>query len=90
MIRELFHGRSDLVTEPIVQHNDGSDQVGTIISALHIASVAVDAELGVDGAATRCRRIVDDLAHGGPGLTGGKSSCQQYGHCNNQDEKSEP
>jgi hypothetical protein len=79
MIRKLLHGCPDLITKSIMQHDDGTDQVGTVIAPLHVASVTVDAVLGVDGAAPRCCRIVDDLAHCGPGLTGGKFSRQKYG-----------
>jgi hypothetical protein len=52
--------------------------------------VTIDAVLGIDGTATRYRRIVDDLANRGPGLTGDEFSCQQNGHRNNQNERAEP
>jgi hypothetical protein len=90
MIRELLQRWPDFVTEPIMQHNDRTNQVGTVVSALHVASVTVDAVLSIDGTATRCRRIVDDLADRGPGLAGGKFSCQQNGDCSNQNENPEP
>jgi hypothetical protein len=90
MIRELLHGWPDFVTEPIMQHNNRTDQVGAIISTLHVATVTVDAVLGIDDTATRYRRIVDDLADRGPGLTGDEFSCQQSGHRDNQNESAEP
>jgi len=89
MIREFLHGWPDLVTEPVMQHHDGANEVGTIISAFHIASVTVDAVLGIHGATARCRHTIDNLAHRGAGLTNGKFRRQKNGDCHDENEKLE-
>jgi hypothetical protein len=90
MIRELLHGGPDLVAEPVMQHNDGANQVGTVISALDVASMAVDAVLGINGTAARRRSIIDDLADGGSRLTGGIGGRKKDAACKHEKESPEP
>ena len=81
MAIELFHRRDDVVAEPISQDDHGANEIRTVISALHVAAMTIDAVLRINGTAAVRRRVIDDLAFGGPGLSGkvcasGDQKCQ--------------
>src|SRR5687767_7457705 len=68
MCRSFLSGRTDAVAQPIPQNDRRADEIRAAIGSLRGASVAVDAVLGVDEAATIGGSIIDALPLGGAGL----------------------
>jgi hypothetical protein len=58
LVRALSNRRSNAVTKAITKHRNRADQVRAVICSLYRASVAIDAMLGIEQAATiRCSVI---------------------------------